>query len=116
MSGSLMRNRAITAVRLVFAAFAIFAFSAAAEAAVYISYVASNGNDANPCTVVTAPCKTLPRAVAVTSANGTVKVLTALQSTWSSTRASRSRATARQSLERSRSSTRAQKSHSGGWG
>ena len=60
--------------------FAIFAFSAAAEAAVYISYVASNGNDANPCTVVTAPCKTLTRALSVTPTNGTVRVLTALQS------------------------------------
>jgi hypothetical protein len=69
-----------TAVRLVFAVLAISAFSAAANAAVYISYVASNGNDANPCTVVTAPCKTLARAYNVTSANGTIRVLTALQS------------------------------------
>ena len=47
---------------------------------VYISYVASNGNDADPCTVVTAPCKTLARALSVTPTSGTVKVLTALQS------------------------------------
>jgi hypothetical protein len=80
MSSSLLSNRAIAAVRLAYAAFAIFAFSAAAEAAVYISYVASNGNDANPCTVATAPCKTLARAYNVTSANGTIRVLTALQS------------------------------------
>jgi hypothetical protein len=64
----------------VFAVFAISAFSTAANAAVYISYVASNGNDANPCTVVSAPCKTLARAYNVTSANGTIRVLTALQS------------------------------------
>jgi hypothetical protein len=68
------------AARLVFVAFAIAAFSAAAEAALYISYVASNGNDANPCTVVTAPCQTLSRAYSVTSPNGTIRVLTALQS------------------------------------
>jgi hypothetical protein len=63
--------------RLLFTAFAIFAFSEAAEAQ-YITYVASNGNDANPCTVVTAPCKTLQKAVNVTTANGTVRVLTPL--------------------------------------
>ena len=37
----------------------------AAEAA-HITFVASNGNDANPCTVLTAPCKTLQRAYTVT--------------------------------------------------
>ena len=47
-------------------------------AAQYITYVATNGNDANPCTVVTAPCKTLQRSVNVTTANGTVRVLTPL--------------------------------------
>jgi hypothetical protein len=67
------------AARLVFAAFAIAAFSSTAEAALSITYVASNGNDANPCTVVTAPCETLTRAVSVTPTNGTVRVLTALQ-------------------------------------
>ena len=67
------------AARLVFAAFAIFAFSAAAGAQ-YITYVATNGNDANPCVAVTAPCKTLQRTVNVTPANGTVRVLTPLQS------------------------------------
>ena len=61
------------------AAFAILAFSAAAEAQ-YITYVASNGNDANPCTVVTAPCKTLQKAVNAALANGTVRVLTPLTS------------------------------------
>jgi len=76
MSSSLISNRAIAAVRLVFAA---FAFSASASAAPYISFVAANGNDANPCTVVTAPCKTLQRAVNVTPASGTVSVLTPLQ-------------------------------------
>ena len=79
MSRSLLRTRAIAAVRLAYAAFAIVAFSASASAAPYIFFVAANGNDANPCTVVTAPCKTLQRAVNVTPANGTVSVLTALQ-------------------------------------
>jgi len=41
--------------------------------------VASNGNDANPCTVVTAPCKTLARAYSATPGNGTIRVLTPLQ-------------------------------------
>ena len=49
MSSSLLSNRAIAAVRLAYTAFAIFAFSAAAERR-YITFVASNGNDANPCT------------------------------------------------------------------
>jgi hypothetical protein len=70
---------AAAAARLVFAAFAILAFSAVAEAAPLITFVASDGNDANPCSVVTAPCKTLQRAVNVAAANGTVKVLTPLQ-------------------------------------
>jgi hypothetical protein len=65
--------------RLVFAGFAIVAFFATAEAQ-YITYVATNGNDANPCVAITAPCKTLQRAVNVTPANGTVRVLTPLQS------------------------------------
>ena len=68
---------AATAARLAFAAFAIFAFSAAAEAA-NITFVAANGNDANPCTVITAPCKTLQRAYTVTPINGTINVLTSL--------------------------------------
>jgi hypothetical protein len=76
----LIRSFGGAAARLVFAVFAIAAFSAVAEAALYITYVASNGNDANPCTVVTAPCKTLSRAYSVTPTNGTVRVLTALQS------------------------------------
>ena len=75
----LIRSFGGSAARLVFAAFAIFACSAAAEAQ-YITYVATNGNDANACTVITAPCKTLQRAVTATSANGTVRVLTPLTS------------------------------------
>ena len=68
---------AATAARLVFATFAIVALSAAAEAA-NITFVAANGNDANPCTVITAPCKTLQRAYTVTPINGTINVLTSL--------------------------------------
>jgi hypothetical protein len=75
----LIRSFGCSASRLIFAAFAITACSAAAEAQ-YITYVATNGNDANPCVAVTAPCKTLQRAVNVTPANGTVRVLTPLQS------------------------------------
>ena len=55
-------------------------FSAAAEAA-GLTFVAANGNDANPCTVITAPCKTLQRAYTVTPINGTINVLTSLEST-----------------------------------
>ena len=67
------------AVRLLFAAVATLAFSAAAEAQ-YLTYVAANGNDANPCTVMTAPCKTLQRAINAAPANGEVRVLTPLTS------------------------------------
>ena len=41
---------------LIFAAVAIFTFSAAAQAAAYLTFVGANGNDANPCTAVSAPC------------------------------------------------------------
>jgi hypothetical protein len=74
----LIRSFGGAAARLVFAVFAISAFSASARAA-YITFVASNGNDANPCIVVTAPCKTLLRAYSVTSAEGTMRVLTTMQ-------------------------------------
>jgi hypothetical protein len=74
----LSRSFVVIAALLVFAAFASLAFAPAAEAA-YISFVAANGNDANPCTVVTAPCKTLARAYSVTPANGTIRILTPLQ-------------------------------------
>ena len=73
----LIRSFRVIAAKLAFAAFAVFAFSAAAEAAV-ITFVASNGNDANACSLVTAPCKTLQRAVNVISADGTVRLLTPL--------------------------------------
>ena len=73
-------SAAATAARFAFAAFAIVALSASAEAA-NITFVATNGNDANPCTVITAPCKTLQRAYTVTPINGTINVLTSLEST-----------------------------------
>ena len=74
-------NRASWLKRLGILAAALGLLSLANPAAAqYITYVASNGNDANACTVITAPCKTLQRAVTVTSANGTVRVLTPLVS------------------------------------
>lgn len=75
----LIRSFAGAAALLLFAAGAILASSGAAEAAVYIAYVAANGNNANPCTVATAPCRTLQRAVNVATTNATVRVLTPLQ-------------------------------------
>jgi hypothetical protein len=68
---------AIAAARLVFAAFAIFAFSAAAGAQPqFITYVSATGNDANPCTAQSAPCRTLQRGVNVTPAGGELRLLT----------------------------------------
>jgi hypothetical protein len=76
----LNRSFAVIVAQIVFAAFALSEFSAAAQAATFITYVASNGKDTNPCNVVTAPCRTLQRAVSTTLTNGTVTVLTPLQS------------------------------------
>jgi hypothetical protein len=74
-------NRVAGLKRLVILAAALGLLSLANPAAAqYITYVAANGNDANPCVAVTAPCKTLQRGVNVTPANGTVRVLTPLQS------------------------------------
>ena len=73
------RLLSLAVLAVVSATLAMFAWSASADAAASITYVASNGKDANPCTVITAPCKTLQRAVDVTSDFGTVRVLTPLQ-------------------------------------
>ena len=60
------------------AACTMFALSATARAQT-ITYVASTGNDANPCTAVTAPCKTLQRGINAVLAGGELRLLTSLQ-------------------------------------
>ena len=74
-----VRSYVAAALAILAAALSLLSLATPA-AAQYITYVATNGNDANPCTVITAPCKTLQRAVNVTPANGAVRVLTPLQS------------------------------------
>ncbi len=74
-----IRTFAVAGVaRLICAALAIFAFSAAAEAAGFLTFVSATGNDTAPCTSQAAPCKTLQRAVNVTSAGGEIRLLTSL--------------------------------------
>lgn len=65
------------AAQVVFAAFAIVGFSAAAQAQ-FLTFVAANGVDTRPCTVQVQPCRTLQRAVNVTGAGGTIRILSDL--------------------------------------
>jgi hypothetical protein len=77
-----MINRRFTrrnAARLFAAVCSIVALSANAGAQT-ITYVSAVGNDANPCNVITAPCKTLQRGINTVLAGGEVRVLTPLQS------------------------------------
>jgi hypothetical protein len=66
------------AARLVYAVIAIASLATAGEAAL-VTFVASDGNDANVCTAISAPCQTLARAYNVTAANGTIRVLSPVQ-------------------------------------
>ncbi len=78
-------SAAITTARVILAGLVLLAFSAAASAG-RLAFVAEDGNDANPCTAVAKPCKTLQRAVNTVAANGTVRVLTPLQASLSVTK------------------------------
>lgn len=49
-----------------------------AEAVAFLTFVSATGNDANPCTAQANPCKTLQRAINVTSAGGEIRILSNL--------------------------------------
>ena len=66
------------AARLFAAVSAAFLFSTVSEAQT-ITYVSAVGNDANPCNVITAPCRTLQRGINTVLAGGEVRLLTSLQ-------------------------------------
>jgi hypothetical protein len=52
--------------------------SSSAAQAQLVRYVASNGNDANPCTSPAAPCRTLQRGITFAPAGGEVKLLSSV--------------------------------------
>ena len=62
--------------RLLFAG-SLILLSSAAEAQL-VRYVASTGNDANPCTSPSAPCRTLQRGINSAPAGGEVKLLSSV--------------------------------------
>jgi hypothetical protein len=74
----LIRSFAVIAGQIVFAALATVAFSATAKAQA-LTFVSATGVDTRPCTVQAQPCKTLQRAVTVTTAGGSIRVLSDLQ-------------------------------------
>ena len=61
-------------VRLALACVVMLPFTAAAEAQDAIRFIASNGNDANPCTRAR-PCRTLQAGIDAAPANGEVQIL-----------------------------------------
>ena len=56
------------------------AFAGQALAAAQLTYVSATGNDASNCASQTAPCKTLARGIAATSAGGQLNLLSQLPS------------------------------------
>jgi hypothetical protein len=74
----LIRSLGGAGARLMFAAVVLTTLSASAQAAAYLTFVSATGLDSRPCTVQAQPCKTLQRAVTVTSADGTISILSDL--------------------------------------
>ena len=74
-------NRASGLKRLAILAAALGLLSLANPAAAqYLTFVSATGNDANNCLVQASPCKTLQRAINVTTARGEVRLLSRLVS------------------------------------
>jgi len=63
-----------TALRSAIALSAFFACSTAAQAQLFRAYLASDGSDANPCTLA-APCRLLPAALAAVTSSGEIWML-----------------------------------------
>jgi hypothetical protein len=63
-----------TALRSAFALAATLLLSAAAQAQLFRAYLASDGNDANPCTLA-APCRLLPAALTAVASGGEIWML-----------------------------------------